>query len=254
MKTKIKYNQVGTAYPTVLATNPQKIMNKSTGLMYSYVDGTYNPIKGICMFLCLYCFMITMRQRFNQDGTLRLDEKELTKPLGKGKFIFVGSSTDEFAHNIPSEWLIRVLNHLYEYPDNTYQLQSKNPRRFLEFVNHPLMNDPKRVIFCTTLESDIDYSGSKAPSMQERVAAMQELSRMGFQTMVTVEPMMAFSSPQNFAELIASCNPMQVNIGVNTSRTVKLQEPTKNEFQALMAELNKRNINVHLKKNIERML
>lgn len=90
--------------------------------------------------------------------------------------------------------------------------------------------------------------------MQERVAAMQELSRMGFQTMVTVEPMMAFSSPQNFAELIASCNPMQVNIGVNTSRTVKLQEPTKNKFQALMAELNKRNINVHLKKNIERML
>lgn len=229
-------------------------MKKTNGNMYGFTDSTYNAVKGECTHGCYYCYMIQMRRRFGQDPTLRLDAKELNKSLGNGKYIFVGSSTDVFASEVPHEWIISVLNHLCDYPNNTYLLQSKNPRRFLEFVNHPLMSDPKRVIFCTTLESDIDHPVSKAPLMNERVAAMQELSRLGFQTMVTVEPMMAFTSPQNFAEMIASCNPMQINIGVNTSRTVKLTEPSKAEFKDLMDELSKRNINVHLKKNIERML
>lgn len=116
------------------------------------------------------------------------------------------------------------------------------------------MQKRANLIFCTTLESDIDYPVSKAPCMKERVEAMQKLSRLGYQTMITVEPIMKFSSPQNFADLIASCNPIQVNIGVNTSRTVKLPEPSKAEFQSLMAELQSRNINVHLKTNIDRML
>ncbi len=223
--------------------------------MYAYIDGTYNPIKGKCYYGCQYCFMIAMRLRFGQDPTLRLDEKELKASLGSGNFIFVGSSTDEFAENIPSEWIIKVLDHLNEYPNNTYQLQSKNPARFLEFLTHPLFRDKNRVIFCTTLESDIDRPEiSKAPTMGARVAAMQELSRNGFQTMVTVEPMMAFSSPQNFAEMIAACNPMQVNIGMNTSRGVKLPEPSQAEYEALILELKKQNINIHLKKNIDRMM
>lgn len=72
-------------------------MNKPQGNMYAYIDGTYNPIKGKCYYGCQYCFMIAMRLRFGQDSTLRLDEKELKESLGSGNFIFVGSSTDEFA-------------------------------------------------------------------------------------------------------------------------------------------------------------
>lgn len=223
--------------------------------MYAYIDGTYNPIKGACYYGCLYCFMRVVRHRFGQDPTHRLDEKELKVSLGSGNFIFVGSSTDEFAENVPSEWIVKILDHLNEFPDNTYQLQSKNPARFLEFLNHPLFGDKSRVIFCTTLESDIDRPEiSKAPTMDARVTAMQNLSALGFRTMVTVEPIMAFSSPQNFSALIASCNPMQVNIGTNTSRGVKLPEPTQAEFQALMLELEKLNVNIHLKRNIDRMI
>lgn len=225
-------------------------MNKSKGFMYSYVDKTYNPIKGECQHLCAYCFMLAMRRRFGQNPTLRLDEKELKMSLGSGNFIFVGSSTDEFAENVPSEWINRVLDHLYKFPDNIYQLQSKNPARFLEFLSHPLFQKSKTV-FCTTLESDIDYQNvSQAPSIKDRVAAMQALSVCGFKTMVTVEPIMAFSSPTRFADIIASVNPVQVNIGFNTSRDVALPEPSKIEFDALIIELEKRNINIHRKKNI----
>lgn len=229
-------------------------MKKTNGNMYGFTDSTYNPIRGACSHRCSYCYMIPMRQRFKQDPTLRLEDKELKKSLGKGKYIFVGSSTDEFANDVPAEWIISMLDHLYEHPENTYQLQSKNPRRFLEFLSHPTYAMQSNLIFCTTLESDVDHQVSNAPSMSERAEAMNELSHLGFQTMVTVEPIMAFSSAENFAELIASCNPMQVNIGVNTSRIVKLPEPTKAEFAALVQELQKRNLNVHFKNNIDRMM
>lgn len=222
--------------------------------MYQFVDGTYNPIKGACTHDCKYCYMISMRQRFRQDPTLRLDEKELARSLGSGKHYFVGSSTDDFAANVPSDWITRVLDHLNEYQGNIYQLQSKNPKRFLEFIDHPLFGDKSRVVFCTTLESDTDYSDiSQAPSMNERVKAMHELSMKGFRTMVTVEPIMKFASPEHFADMIAACGPEQVNIGVNTSRTVKLPEPTKEEFAAFVAELAKRNLNIHYKNNMDRI-
>lgn len=61
---------------------------------------------------------------------------------------------------------------------------------------------------------------------------------------------MAFTSPKNFADFIASVNPIQVNFGFNTSRDVILPEPTNIDFMALVLELDNRNINVHFKKNI----
>ncbi len=227
----------------------------AVSLMYGFINETYNPIKGLCMYLCEYCFMRGMRQRFGQDATLRLDEKELQKKLGKGKFIFVGSSTDEFAVNVPTEWIIAVLNHLLEYPENRYLLQSKNPARFIEFLGHPLFQDKTKVVFCTTLESDLDYANiSQAPSKAKRVAAMQELSKRGYQTMVTVEPIMKFSSAANFAEMIVSCNPIHVNIGQNTARGVKLPEPTKEQYAKLETELAKRGLNIYRKTNLDRMI
>ena len=226
-------------------------MNKPTGYMYSYIDRTYNPIKGDCIHQCSYCYMTNMRRRFHLDPTLRLDEKTLKQGLGSGRLYFVVSSTDEWASNVPTEWITRVLDHLAEYPENVYQLQTKNPARFLDFLNHPLFDDRERVIFCTTIESDINHlADCKAPSMQERVEAMQALNERGFKTMVTVEPIMAFTSPKNFADFIASVNPIQVNFGFNTSRDVILPEPTNIDFMALVLELDNRNINVHFKKNI----
>ncbi len=226
----------------------------AVSLMYGFINETYNPIKGLCMYLCEYCFMKGMRQRFGQDATLRLDEKELHKKLGKGKFIFVGSSTDEFALNIPSEWIKRVLDHLAEYPKNSYLLQSKNPARFLKFIDHPLFKG-KNVVLCTTLESDIDHEEvSQAPPICERVAAMQVLSRQGFRTMITVEPIMEFSSAVNFAKMIASCNPIQVNIGQNTARGVKLPEPTKDQYAELETELTNHGLKIFRKSNLDRMI
>ena len=74
-------------------------LNKSTGNMYAFVSHTYNPLKGECEHSCAYCFM----RRKLLLPPLHLELKELKVNLGEGNFIFVGSSTDEWAANVPSE-------------------------------------------------------------------------------------------------------------------------------------------------------
>lgn len=224
--------------------------------MYEFADATFNPIKGACLHACSYCYMIGIRNRFHQDPTLRLDTKELQKRLGTGKYIFVGSSTDMWAANIPSTWIKAVLDHLAAYPENTYLLQSKNPARFIEFCDHKLfIGDKRNLILATTVESDRDYPGiSDAPVMAERIAAMKTLSDIGIQTTITVEPIMTFTDATAFADMIASVRPVQVNIGANSSRAVKLPEPTKDDVKALIGELESRGIKVHRKSNLDRLL
>lgn len=216
---------------------------------------TYNPIKGQCSHDCSYCFMKAMRHRFKQDPTLRLDRKELAKGLGTGRFVFVGSSTDVFAQVVPSEWINNVLEHLYNYPGNEYMLQSKNPARFLDFTDHNFFKERMgKLILCTTIESDIDYPDvSVAPIISERVETMKHLADLGFKTMVTVEPIMDFTDVVAFAELLESIHPVQVNFGANTSKTVKLKEPTKVKILALIAELESRGITIPRKSNLDRL-
>lgn len=232
-------------------------MNTANGNMYGFIDRTYNPIKhAACSHGCCYCYMIDMILRYGGDTTLQLSEKELNIRLGSGKDIFVGSSTDMFAADVPEEWIIKVLDHLYAFPGNRYLLQTKNPARFKEFVDHPLFTACREsVVLCTTVESDLDYPDvSKAPSIGERIVAMQEIAALGFLTMVTVEPIMQFTDADSFARLIASVNPCQVNIGANTSRRVKLPEPSKNEVEALITALQNLGMDVHLKSNLSRLM
>lgn len=233
------------------------IMQKTTGNMYGFIDRTYNPIRHPeCSHKCSYCYMKGITRRFGKNTTMQLSQKELNTRLGSDKAIFVGSSTDMFAADVPKDWITKALDHLYAFPGNRYLLQTKNPARFMEFVNHPLFTDCRdSVVFCTTIESDLDYPDvSKAPSIGERIVAMQEIAALGFLTMVTAEPIMKFTDADSFASLIASVNPCQVNIGANTSRSVKLSEPSKVEVEALITALQSLGMNVHQKSNLSRLM
>ena len=121
-------------------------LNIKNGDMYKFIDYTWNPIKGKCLHDCSYCYMKTIPQYQH----LILAENEFKTDLGNGNRIFIGSSTDVFAEDVPSEWIVRILDYCYQNHNtenpNAYLLQSKNPKRFLEFINHPIM---ERVIFCT---------------------------------------------------------------------------------------------------------
>ena len=221
--------------------------------MYLFINGTWNPIKGLCPFLCVYCYMLGIYKRFKQNTTMRLEQKELQTKLDSGKFISIGSSTDMWSYPVESSWIAQVLDRCSQYPDNKYLFQSKSPKRFLEFLDHPLMGLKEQLVFATTIETNRDISAfSKADSIEERVAAMTRLRELGYQVMITVEPVMQF----DFVELVAMLRqiaPFQVNIGSNSNKAVKLPEPTRDELVALIEEL-KTFTNVHLKSNSDRIL
>ncbi len=230
-------------------------MNKQNGNMYDFVTHTSNPIKGLCPHECIYCYMKGIYTRYKQDQTLRLDENELAVNYGKGKFIFLGSSTDMFAHEVPTDWIVRVYDHCCEYPENRYLMQSKNPSRFLEasLIGHPLMQNKDGVCFATTLETNRETPVvSRAQSMQERVLAMQELSNLGFHVMITMEPIIEFDLAE-VLDMMQRIRPFQVNIGYNTSKTVNLPEPSRDEIIDLVNAL-RDHTNVKLKSNSSRIL
>ena len=216
-------------------------LNISKGNMYEFVTHTWNAIKGECLHGCTYCYM----HRWGKQNQPRLDQKELKTDLGHGNFIFTGSSIDMFAGNIPTEWIKKTLAHCCNF-DNKYLFQTKNPSRFLNFKM------PKSV-FCTTIESDMFYPEimKQSPKPYERAIYTEIISKIGFETYVTIEPIMDFNL-YKMIELIKKCQPQQVNIGANTGK-IQLPEPPKGKIMELIIEL-KKFTTVHEKSNLKRLL
>lgn len=228
-------------------------MQNSHGNMYNFVSHTANPIKGVCPHECSYCYMKDIFKRYGHNTALRLDPNELNVNYGSGKFIFLGTSTDMFAQPVESAWIRQVLDHCAQF-DCKYLLQTKNPARFLEFLNHPLMQDKNKVVLATTIETNRDVSAiSLAPSIDDRVNVMAQLSKQGYAVMVTMEPIMDFDHDA-VINILRTIQAFQVNIGANTSKSVRLPEPDKAKLQALIAELKTFVPVVKLKPNLDRLL
>jgi DNA repair photolyase len=218
-------------------------LKKQAGNMYDFVSHTYSPIRGKCKHDCSYCYM----KRFPLPPA-HLDEKDLKVKLGENNFIFVGHTIDLFADDIPSEWIERVLDHLNEYPTNKYLLQSKNPKRFIDFEDR----FPKSVVFGTTIETNRTiYVESKAPSYIERAEALGELASKGYETMVTIEPIFDFDLDE-LVDIVIAAKPTWINVGAD-SKGHKLPEPSKEKIIELVKELQKK-IDVKLKDNLKRII
>lgn len=215
--------------------------------MYSFVDITRNYIGGQCQHFCKYCFVNDIKDKFpnvkaRYTGEIRLLEKELKKNEGSGKVIFVQDMSDLFAENIPKEFILAILKHLKEYPDNTYLFQSKNPKRMLEFDGL----FPERSIFGTTIETNnyqLLKEYSNAPLVRTDISKFKR-------KFVTLEPIMQFDI-KNFVWLLKSIKPDFVNIGAD-SKNHNLPEPSKEEITVLITEL-KKFTQVNLKDNLKRL-
>ena len=218
------------------------VMNKQKGNMYGFVTHTYNPIKGLCSHDCKYCYM----KRFGNLKPIRIVESELGD-LGFQNFIFVGSSIDMFAEDVPEEWIEKVLINCDSYAFNSYLFQTKNPKRFLKFVE--MM--PEDTTIGTTLESNKDYNISKAPIIEERVRAIEKISKDWlFPIMITIEPILDFDFLE-FVALIKRCKPKWVNVGAD-SQGHNLPEPNKQKILDLINELRKFT-EVRIKNNLKRI-
>jgi DNA repair photolyase len=184
-------------------------------------------------------------KRFPQKP-IRFDEGELKTDLGENNFIFVGSSCDMFADNIPEEWIKNTLNHCSKY-DNKYLLQTKNPIRLGNYLQY--MNN---VIFCSTIETNKFYPQmNNAPKPIDRMYGIQSLSLNNPEFYITIEPIMDFDLKE-FVEMIKQCNPIQVNIGADSGNN-HLPEPPKDKLLSLIEQLSQFTT-IHRKNNLRRLL
>lgn len=214
-------------------------LNISKGNMYSFVTHTWNTIKGECYHDCSYCYM----KRWGKLKPVHFDEKELKADIGSGNFIFVGSSCDMFAENIPHEWIERTLEHMAKF-DNKYLLQTKNPARLGAFIL------PANISICCTIETNrfLPRIMGNSPDPIDRALFMGLLTNDKY---ITIEPIMDFDLA-SFVQYLKIANPRQVNIGADSGRH-GLPEPTKEKVLMLVSELEKFTI-IHNKANLKRLL
>lgn len=213
-------------------------LNVSKGNMYEFITHTWNTVKGQCSHDCSYCYM----KRWGRLKPVRFDEKELKTDLGAGNFIFVGSSCDMWANDIPEDWIIKTLEHCGRY-DNRYLFQTKNPeniRRILVYESH----------VCITLETNRHYPEimRNCPTPEQRVEQMKLIRHPLY---ITIEPILDYDLPI-FVEMIKMCQPLQVNIGADSGKH-NLPEPDKGKISELIHELEKFTV-IHNKSNLHRLL
>ena len=183
---------------------------------------------------------------------LRLVEKELTDDLGKENFIFVGSSTDMFAKDVPEEWIAKVLNHCAKH-QNKYLFQTKSPARLLHFNPYLIsivVNNVRKIVLGTTIETNRFYKEfmGNAPKPVKRA---ESLSGFLYPKMVTIEPILDFDL-EPLVEIIKSIDPEWVNIGAD-SKGHKMPEPSKEKVLTLISEL-KKFTDVKIKDNLKRII
>lgn len=210
-------------------------LNKSKGNMYSWITHTYNIIKGLCPHMCSYCYM----HRWRNLKDIRFDEKELKTDLESGNFIFVGSSCDMWAKNIPKEWIEKVISKCMNFQNN-YLFQSKNPKRFKEFKL------PLNFHYCTTIETNRVYTEmGNTPDPMDRSFDIPNKSY------ITIEPIFDFDLI-DFLTILRLANPIQINIGADSGNN-NLPEPPKEKILELISELEKFT-KVKLKTNLNRLI
>jgi protein gp37 len=183
-------------------------------------------------------------KRFPQKE-IHFDESEFKTDLGAGNIIFIGSSNDMWADNIPAAWIDRILEHAEKFPKNNYLFQSKNPKRFLEYSSRLKKSN---IVLGATIETNRDnkFTGGQIPSARAKSLRMLK----GHRKMITIEPIIDFDL-EDLVRLIKEAEPEFVNIGAD-SKNHHLPEPSKDKIQKLILELEKFT-KVNLKRNIRRI-
>ncbi len=106
-------------------------------------------------------------------------------------------------------------------------------------------------MLATTIESNRDYPVSCTVKQSFRAEAMKVLHDNGFETWVTIEPVLDFDITE-FTELIKSAAPNQVNIGAD-SKGHNLPEPQAEKLKKLIKNLEQFTV-VKKKRNLNRLM
>ena len=228
-----------------------------------WTDWTWNPLTG-CLSHCSYCYnlrpgsllgrfgaiyiengktcMETLNWRRRETGKIHIARKgeripfgydptfyphRLEDPLKKRRpsKIFVCDCADLWGDWIPNEWIEKVLKVVKMCPQHTFQLLTKNPKRYLDF--EPL---PDNAWAGTTVTSNEDYG--RAIIMKKVKVPVRFLS---------IEPLLG--------EVDFPFDGIQwIIIGAQTGRNPL--RPKKEWIEKILSNARKMNIPIFLKNNL----
>ena len=179
--------------------------------------------------------------------SLRLIEKEFDVKYGKGKTIFIENCNDLFAEEVPEFFILRVLDHCNDWPENTYVFQTKNPARYKAYLDY----FPPDFILGTTIETNRLYPWiSKAPAPVLRYEAMMRLPETT-ETFITLEPILDFDIDILASWMNHLCFDF-INLGAD-SKNHGLPEPTVEKIMAFTERLKDYGIELREKHNLARL-
>jgi len=223
--------------------------------MFHLVTRTWNVITG-CKHNCIYCWsrrLVETRlkhttRKYRDGFKPRFHPEELKRRFREGEFIFVADMGDAFGNWVPRDWILRVLDVVRRYPKTTFLFLTKNPARYLEFIDE--FRGLGNVILGATIETDLDdlYVGhgiSNAPRPTERFRALREVREHDLRVMVSVEPILDFSLYDFFMK-IAGLEPEFVYVGYDNYGN-RLPEPSLGKTLELIEALRSYGITVYEK-------
>jgi len=230
----------------------QKKKKNRKGVFETYTD-RLNPIYVLCGYNCSYCYLKPLRKRFPknfQPGFYikRLEEKRNMK----NKTFFIETNCDVFDKKVQDKWIYDMIKYIKKNYDrsNTFCMLTKNPERYLDFIDII----PKDWLLGVTIETN--YSNlinkiSNAPNPLERYMDMQELKLYHDNIYVMIEPVMDFN--EIFMEWLINLDAKYYLFGANSAKNIKLKEPSYYFAKSLILALKQNGKIVIIKDNMKRL-
>lgn len=211
---------------------------------------SFNPFYLPCNHDCNYCYMKPIMNRFPDKFVPGFFEHRFEGiKNSKHKTIFIGSNSDYFQDSIPRNYIHRTIELLKKLdPSNTICFLTKNPLRYLEFIDS--FNEDW--LLGLTIESNNNiYINSKAKTPLKRIEAFLKVKSKHEKVYVMIEPLHAFECV--FKSMIKKINPDYIIIGLNSNNSISLPEPRKEDLQDLINYFQDMGKIVITKKNISRL-
>lgn len=188
---------------------------------------SWNPITG-CPHRCSYCWAMKLIEGRLRDSPKYRNgfeptfhpEELLRARFRPGDTVFVVDMGDMFSDAVPSEWVLSVLRRLRDFPGVRFMFLTKNPSRYLEFLDA----FPRGSVLGATIETnrdDLAASVSRAPPPSRRYESMVELRWP--RKYVSVEPVMDFDLGV-LTSWLREISPVTVHVGYDNWGS-RLPEP-----------------------------